>query len=286
MPSILSANAGANQPCNQDPGIMEDLALDKLAEHLLHSAVKAGRVIMSHYEGPSEVRTKDDMSPVTQADEDAEAIILADLSRLNPEIPVVAEERAASGEIPEIGEGPFFLVDPLDGTKEFVGRGNAFTVNIALVSEQKPVLGIVYAPAIDRAFWGVVGAGAFSATGLAEIEAAAEPISVRPAGKTIAIVASRSHRTPETDAFIATYDGAEIVSISSSLKFCLIAAGEADLYPRFGPTMEWDTAAGQAVLEAAGGDVVDPDGQPFSYQKPDFRNGNFIARGDRSIPIA
>ena len=264
---------------------MDDLALDNLADQLLHTAVKAGRAIMRHCDGESEVRTKEDLSPVTQADEEAEAIILADLSRLHPEIPVVAEEKAASGEIPEVSEQPFFLVDPLDGTKEFLNKGNAFTVNIALLSDKRPVLGIVYAPAIDRAFWGVLGGGVFAANGLAKGEAAAEPIAVRPVQETLAIVASRSHRTPETDAFIANYKGAEIVSISSSLKFCLIAAGEADLYPRFGPTMEWDTAAGQAVLEAAGGDVLDPEGQPFRYQKPGFRNGNFIARGDPNIPI-
>ena len=264
---------------------MDDLALDKLADPLLETALEAGRAIMRHFEGAPEVRTKDDLTPVTQADEEAEAIILAALARLAPQIPVVAEEKAAKGEIPEIGRRPFFLVDPLDGTKEFVSKGNAFTVNIALIRECQPVLGIVYAPAMDRAFRGIAGLGAFEAKGLSRGPAAAEPISVRPAGETLAILASRSHRTPETDAFISNYHGAEIVSISSSLKFCLIAAGEADLYPRFGPTMEWDTAAGQAVLEAAGGDVVAPDGQPFGYRKPDFRNRDFIARGDPDIPI-
>ncbi len=264
---------------------MDDLALNKLADPLLDAAVKAGRAIMRHFEGVPEVRIKDDSSPVTQADEEAEAIILAALARLVPQIPVVAEEKAAKGEIPEIGEQPFFLVDPLDGTKEFVSKGNAFTVNIALIRDRRPVLGIVYAPALDRAFWGIVGLGAYEARDLSLGETAAEPISVRPAGNPLALLASRSHRTPRTDAFISNYHGAEIVSVSSSLKFCLIAAGEADLYPRFGPTMEWDTAAGQAVLEAAGGDVVDPDGRPFRYRKPDFRNGNFIARGDPNIPI-
>ena len=127
--------------------------------------------------------------------------------------------------------------------------------------------------------------GAYAASGLSAIEAGGQPIKVRQAPDKLTIVASRSHRTPETDDFIANYEGAEIVSVASSLKFCLIAAGEADLYPRFGPTMEWDTAAGQAVLEAAGGDVVSPDGQPFRYQKPDFRNGHFIARGDPNISI-
>lgn len=264
---------------------MDDLALDKLADPLLDAAVKAGRAIMRHFEGVPEVRTKDDSSPVTQADEEAETIILAALARLVPQIPVVAEEKTAKGEIPEIGERPFFLVDPLDGTKEFVSKGNAFTVNIALIRDRQPVLGIVYAPAMDRAFWGIAGLGAFEAKGLFVGEIAAQPISVRPAGDTLTILASRSHRTAETDAFISNYVAAEIVSISSSLKFCLIAAGEADLYPRFGPTMEWDTAAGQAVLEAAGGGVVDLDGRPFGYRKSDFRNGNFIARGDPNIPI-
>ena len=264
---------------------MDDLALEDLAQKLLHTAVKAGRAIMVHYAGQPEVRTKEDSSPVTAADEEAEAIILADLSRLSPEIPVVAEEEAAQGRLPKINDRLFYLVDPLDGTKEFIDKGDSFTVNIALVRDRQPVMGIVYAPALDRAFWGVVGRGAFAASGLAAVEVAAKPVCVRQAPQNLAIVASRSHRTPETDAFIANYDGAEIASVSSSLKFCLIAVGEADLYPRFGPTMEWDTAAGQAVLEAAGGDVVHPDGQPFRYQKPDFRNGSFIARGDRAIPI-
>lgn len=264
---------------------MDDIALKSLAKALLVTVEKAGQVIMDVRAGHIEVRHKQDFSPVTLADEEAEAIILADLARFQPAIPVIAEELAAKGDLPEVENGSFFLVDPLDGTKEFINRGDSFTVNIALIRNQRPVMGVVYAPAKDRAFWGVTGLGAFEVSGLGSGDIDEQPIRVRKNPEKIVIVASSSHLTPETEDFIAAYPGAEIINSASSLKFCLLAAGEADLYPRFGPTMEWDTAAGQAVLEAAGGEVLNPDGSRFSYRKPEFRNGFFIARGDRDIPI-
>ena len=170
------------------------------------------------------------------------------------------------------------MVDPLDGTREFIrpdGNG-AFTVNIALIQQGSPVLGIVYAPALDRMFSGRVGSGARELSDGRTCELTVR--SVPPSGPVA--VASRSHRDPETDRWLADNQVSQTVSIGSSLKFCLLAAGEADLYPRFGPTMEWDTAAGDAVLRAAGGTVTTPGGAPFVYGKPNYRNGSFVAYGD------
>jgi 3'(2'), 5'-bisphosphate nucleotidase len=177
----------------------------------------------------------------------------------------------------------FFLVDPLDGTREFVSRRDEFTVNIALIEDSEPVLGVVYAPARRELYWGDVKAqraGRIEADPDGTMPALGSGIAARPAppGGLVA-VASRSHRSPETDALLANYPVAEFRSIGSSLKFCLLAAGVADIYPRVGATMEWDTAAGQAVLVAAGGRVTTLDGQPFRYGKPGFRNGDFLARG-------
>lgn len=214
---------------------------------------------------------KDDGSPVTEADQRAEAIVLAALHEVAPGVAIVSEENTDSHALSPPDQ--FFLVDPLDGTKEFLkpaGEG-AFTVNIALIACGVPVFGIVHAPALERCFAGIVGDGA---TENGAAIAAREPRE----GKLVA-VASVSHRDSKTDRWLADHAVAETVSIGSSLKFCLLACGEADVYPRFSPTMEWDTAAGQAVLMAAGGSVVHPDGQPFAYGKPDYRNGAFIARG-------
>jgi 3'(2'), 5'-bisphosphate nucleotidase len=248
----------------------------KLLEALVDLADAAGREIMRHYAEDAAVSLKADQSPVTAADEAGEAIILAGLARLTPEIPVVAEEAVAKGSIPTVGDGPFWLVDPLDGTKEFIQKRGEFTVNIGLVENRLPVLGVVLAPAIDTAWWGVVGQGATRRKA-----GVVEPIKVRAApreGGPIA-VASRSHRDAETDAWLAAHAITETISCGSSLKFCAVAEGRADVYPRFGRTMEWDTAAGHAVLRAAGGEVVTVDGDPFLYTKPGFANdGGFIAR--------
>jgi 3'(2'), 5'-bisphosphate nucleotidase len=238
-------------------------------------ADEAGKIVLEHYAEGTEVRTKADASPVTAADEAAETLILAGLDRLAPKIPVVAEERVSQGDIPDLADGRFFLVDPLDGTKEFLTRNGEFTVNIALIEGDRPRMGVVLAPARGLAWWGLVGEGAHRQEG-DEVR----PIGVRPRpeGGLVAI-ASRSHRDAATEAFLERAGVSETISAGSSLKFCLVAEGRADVYPRFGPTMEWDTAAGQAVLEAAGGRVTTPDGAPFRYQKPDFRNGPFVAWG-------
>jgi 3'(2'), 5'-bisphosphate nucleotidase len=258
-----------------------------MLQSLIYTAQRAGGAIMAVYATDFAVRNKLDASPVTVADEAAEKIILADLAMIAPGVPVVAEESVAAGRVPDIAAsgrpGRFFLVDPLDGTKEFVGRRDEFTVNIALIEDSQPVLGVVFAPARRELYWGDVRAGRAGHLGAdpdgtmpslgSELKA-----RVAPEGGRVA-VASRSHRSPETDAFLSNYPVAEFRSIGSSLKFCLVAAGEADLYPRMGPTMEWDTAAGHAVLVAAGGRVTTPEGLPFLYGKPGFRNGNFIAAG-------
>lgn len=251
----------------------------------LPAAIEAGEAILRLYEAGTEVETKEGGSPVTEADRAAEAIILAHLARLAPEIPVIAEEEAAEGRVPET-DGTFFLVDPLDGTKEFIHKNGEFTVNIALIVDHDPFWGIVSVPATGEIFYGTMLDGAFAARIEGDGLSASHGIAVRPvpeAGPTV--LASRSHRSPETDAFIERACAADIVSAGSSLKFCRIAAGDADLYPRLGPTMEWDTAAGDAVLRAAGGVVVTLDGAPLTYGKrgraeeTDFLNPSFVASG-------
>jgi 3'(2'), 5'-bisphosphate nucleotidase len=239
-------------------------------------AERAGALVMEHYVGgTSAVSTKVDSSPVTAADEAGEAAILAALRELTPDVPIVAEEAVARGELPEVGDGPFWLVDPLDGTKEFISRNGEFTVNIGFVEDRRPILGVVLAPAKGLAWWGAAGQGACRREGGAVSGIRARP---RPVQGVVA-VASRSHRDAETDAWLKGQGIADTVSAGSSLKFCLVAEGKADVYPRFGPTMEWDTAAGDAVLRAAGGRVLTTAGEPFPYVKPGFRNPGFIAYG-------
>lgn len=245
-----------------------------LIDALIPVARDAGGKIMEIYSQPPEAEIKGDGSPVTAADAAAEAVILAALKTTAPEIPVVSEENADSHHLaaPE----RFFLVDPLDGTKEFLKRDGkgSFTVNIAVVEKGEPVMGIVYAPALDRMFFGARGIGAQEDRGQGP-----RPIATRqpPTSGRVA-VASASHRDAETDAWLTDAGISDTISIGSSLKFCLVAAGEADVYPRFGPTMEWDTAAGDAVLRAAGGRVETPDGTLFAYGKPEYRNGAFVAK--------
>jgi 3'(2'), 5'-bisphosphate nucleotidase len=250
--------------------------LDGLLPEIVALADRAGAVILEHYHGEVTVRAKADASPVTAADEAAEAVILARLAELTPDIPVVAEETVAAGHVPEIDDGPFWLVDPLDGTKEFLSRNGEFTVNIALIEGREPVLGVVLAPAHAQAWWGARGKGATAR----DADGGMRAIAARqaPAGALVAI-ASRSHRDPETEAFLDQVGVGKCISAGSSLKFCLVAEGKADLYPRFGRTMEWDVAAGHAVLAAAGGRVTTRDGAPLLYRKPGFENPAFIARG-------
>jgi 3'(2'), 5'-bisphosphate nucleotidase len=249
---------------------------DRLLPEIVALADRAGAVILEHYHGDVAVRAKADASPVTAADEAAEALILAGLADLTPEIPVVAEETVAAGHVPEIDDRPFWLVDPLDGTKEFLSRNGEFTVNIALIEGREPVLGAVLAPARSLAWWGLRGKGAAAR----DADGSTRAIAVRKAPERgLVAIASRSHRDAETQAFLDQAGVAECISAGSSLKFCLVAEGKADLYPRFGRTMEWDIAAGHAVLAAAGGRVTTRDGAAFRYRKPGFENPAFIARG-------
>jgi 3'(2'), 5'-bisphosphate nucleotidase len=254
----------------------------ELFETMIAAAIEAGKVAHDIYRSDFDVQRKADLSPVTNADHAAEAIILQRLARAARDVPIIAEEEVAAGRVPAIG-GEFFLVDPLDGTKEFIQKRGDFTVNIALIRGGSPVLGVVYAPARSSLFAGDVGAHtAFRNDQSTDASEAAprRPIRVRPFPENgLTVVSSRSHSTPETDAYLASYKVSERVSVGSSLKFCLVAAAEADLYPRLGPTMEWDTAAGHAVLAAAGGNVWAPGGLPLRYGKAGFRNSFFIASG-------
>jgi len=255
--------------------VPDSLSRNRLLETLIPLARRAGEVVLEVYATDFAVRGKDDASPVTEADERAEAVILAGLAALTPGIPVVAEEAAAAGKLPAVGER-FWLVDPLDGTKEFIRRNGEFTVNIALIEAGQPVLGVVLAPALGRLYGGAAGVGAF-----VEDEQGRRSIRCRvPPAEGLTVVASRSHGDAAAlDAFLAGRKVALQVSAGSSLKLCLVAAGEADLYPRLGRTMEWDIAAGHAVLAAAGGRVTEIDGRPMGYAKPDFANPHFVAWG-------
>ena len=261
---------------HRDPAFMEALCA---------LALDAGAKALEIYGSDFETEHKADASPVTEADRLGEAIILAGLQRLAPDIPTLAEESASEGETPELG-ARFFLVDPLDGTKEFINKTGEFTVNIALIDETRPVCGVVYAPALNKLYVGAEGAGAWLApvdeSGRLGARRAIAARAVPERGLTA--VASRSHRSAETDAYLKTLDVADFAAAGSSLKFCLIAEGLADVYPRFGRTMEWDTGAGQAVLEAASGAVMThPDEQALAYGKEarGYDNPHFIAWGAR-----
>ena len=248
---------------------------DDLAVELCRIAWAAGDAIMAIYQGAIAVRAKADATPVTDADEAAERIIVEALRALDPELPIVAEELAAAGHAPDIGDGPFWLVDPLDGTKEFIGRNGEFTVNIALIEDGRPVEGVVLAPALPVTYFTRGGAAWMAANG-----ATAQRIAVRtPAADGLVALVSRSHYSAETDDFLANYTVKAERSAGSSLKFGLVACGEADLYPRLGRTMEWDTAAGHAVVLAAGGSVRTLDGGALTYGKPGFENPHFVVRG-------
>ncbi|MEM9054026.1 MAG: 3'(2'),5'-bisphosphate nucleotidase CysQ [Pseudomonadota bacterium] len=249
-------------------------------------ALDAGVLIMEIYATDFNVDRKDDSSPVTEADEKAEALILAALAEADPNLPVIAEEAVAAGNIPEHGSR-FALVDPLDGTKEFINKRGEFTVNIGIIENGVPVMGVVYAPALNRLFVADSRFSAWHATAEpgADIPGAdaRQPLHIRPAPDAgLTAIASKSHRSEETNAFLETQPVADIISAGSSLKFCLIAAGEADLYPRHGRTMEWDTAAGHAVATAAGARVTELDGAPLTYGKRarGYDNPHFIVWGD------
>jgi 3'(2'), 5'-bisphosphate nucleotidase len=249
------------------------LSWDPLLEEVISIARQAAREILSVYGSGASWRTKGDGSPMTDADERAAALIVKALPAVLPECGIVCEE---SGERPGEGAGRFWLVDPLDGTKEFLLRNGEFTVNIALVEDGQPVLGVVLAPALDRLFFGTAGGAA-----LMEEKGERRRLACRtPPAEGLTVVASRSHGDPQAmDAFLRGRRVARVLSAGSSLKFCMLASGEADLYARLGTTMEWDTAAGHAVLSAAGGRVSRVDGGALGYGKTGFVNPPFVAAG-------
>jgi 3'(2'), 5'-bisphosphate nucleotidase len=239
-------------------------------------ALTAGAEIMKIYDSKFEVETKADASPVTQADRLAESIIIDGIrGSISERFPIVAEEAASGGDLPDVSQGPFWLIDPLDGTKQFIKHEPEFTVNIALIDAGRPIVGAVFAPA-HRALYVGSALGAFAETDGGE----ARRIACKPVpAKGVTVAVSSSHRSAGDDAFLAKLDVKKTISAGSSLKFCLVAEGKADVYPRFGTTMEWDTAAGHAVLRFAGGHMTHVDGSEFLYNKPDFRNPHFIAWG-------
>lgn len=255
------------------------MEFDRLIAEMRRLALDAGEKIMAVYDaGDFETRTKSDASPVTQADDAADALISAGLRAAFPEIPLVTEEQAATH---QISAPTFLIVDPLDGTKEFVNRRGDFTVNIAYVENGVPLRGVVYAPAKGRLFYTTAdGRSVEEKAPFGPEPGEQHPIGINPMpdNRGLMVVASKSHRDAATDEYIAGYAVRDLTSAGSSLKFCLVATGEADLYPRLGRTMEWDTAAGDAVLRGAGGEVVRfDDHTPLAYGKPGFENPHFIA---------
>jgi len=251
---------------------------------VLEAVAAASTAIMEVYASSHDVEYKSDESPITRADRAAHEILAARLARITPAIPVLSEEAEASHALAVRGAWQqLWLVDPLDGTKEFISRNGEFTVNVALVRAGSPVLGVVAAPALGLTYYAAEGGGAFRRRD----GAAAEPIRVRPAADPLVVVGSRSHRGDSLDAVLARLGAHELRPMGSALKFCLVAEGSADFYPRLGLTSEWDTAAAQAVLEIAGGAVTTLDGSPLRYNRRDtLLNPHFIAFGDRSRPWA
>jgi 3'(2'), 5'-bisphosphate nucleotidase len=244
----------------------------RLLDDVAEAAREAGDAILDVVRRGFDVESKRDASPVTEADRAAELIILAALARAAPGVPVIAEEEVAAGRIPEHGD-TYFLVDPLDGTKEFVRGGDDYTVNIGLIEHRAPKLGVVFAPATGLLHGGFVGGGAWLDEGQGRRE-----IRTRPRAEQLTAVASKSHLNQATVDYLQQAVGScGYVSVGSSLKFCIVAEGKADIYPRASPTSEWDTAAGHAVLLAAGGLVDAPDGTPLAYGKRAFINRGFVA---------
>jgi 3'(2'), 5'-bisphosphate nucleotidase len=246
----------------------------QLRSAVLALAREAGRATMTYYDGATDagVREKDDRSPVTLADEVAHGILVDGLRRLDPGTPVVSEEAEAASFETRRAWRRFWLVDPLDGTKEFIKRRAEFTVNVALIDEGEPVFGVVLAPALDLLYWAAKGEGAWREEkgGAPERIYSAAP----PAGTPLTVVESLSHPSPELEEYLRTIPVARRVKAGSSLKFCWVAEGRADIYPRLGPTMEWDVAAGDCIYRQSGRDGERP--SPLTYNKPDLRNPSFI----------
>jgi 3'(2'), 5'-bisphosphate nucleotidase len=254
----------------------------QLLEALIPIVQKAGERVMAVYGSDFAVTKKGDESPVTQADRDAEALITQALQRLTPALPIVAEEAVAAGSMPTVGER-FWLVDPLDGTKEFISRNGEFTVNVALVEHGRATLGVVLAPALGELYAGGLNLGSWM-----ERSGKRQPMACRqPPAQGLTVMASRSHGDAAALAeFLKNDRVADVLYAGSSLKLCWLARGLADVYPRLGRTMEWDIAAGHAVLAGAGGVVERLDGEPLGYGKPGFENPHFAAWGLRSVQPA
>jgi 3'(2'), 5'-bisphosphate nucleotidase len=252
-----------------------------MLERVIQIARAAGGEILEVYaSGTTLAREKDDRSPLTEADLRSHRLIERALRELDPQMPVLSEESAAVPYEIRRTWSRYWLVDPLDGTKEFLSRNGEFTVNIARIEDHAPTLGVVHVPARDVTYWGLPGRGAWRSVGTAP------PVEIRArasAASPVRVVGSRSHRGDSLDAFLARVGECELVPVGSSLKFCMIAEGGADLYPRLGPTSEWDTAAAQAVVEGAGGAVVKLDGETLRYNtKADLLNPHFFVYADRS----
>jgi len=255
--------------------------LESLARSLIETARLAGAAVLEIYRRPSfEVALKADASPVTEADLASQALILERLAAIAPDVPVLSEEAAALPFAERRRWKRLFIVDPLDGTREFVGRNGEFTINIALVEEGVPILGVVFAPTLDRTWWGAATIGAFRL----DRQEPETVIKVAAAGGDLRVLASRSHRGGRLGDFLEALPPHRLISVGSSVKFCQVAEGAADFYPRLSPTQEWDTAAGDAVLRAAGGQVLALDGAPLRYNKEDLLNPFFVALGARAVP--
>src|SRR5277367_529485 len=254
--------------------------LHALAASLIPIVARAGAAIMQVYDAGFTVQHKEDDSPLTLADLESQRVIIEGLTEITPDIPILSEESVQAPWAERQRWRELWVVDPLDGTREFVKRNGEFTVNIALVVDHEPVLGVVSAPAQGLLFWGARGLGAFSHPR----GAAQTPIHVAEPRHPLRVVGSRSHPSAETAGYLARLGPHVMRGIGSSLKFCLVAAGDAELYPRFGPTSEWDTAAGQALLEAAGGQVTRPDGHRLRYNcRESVINGDFLAFSHPSV---
>jgi len=251
--------------------------MKSLIDPVVTLAIDAGRKILEVYSSDFEVQSKDDDSPLTQADLASHHCIVAGLEALTPEIPIISEE----SELPDFAERSqwdrYWIIDPLDGTKEFVNRNGEFTVNIALIDHQKPVFGVVHVPVQDKTYWGCEGLGAKRQNADGSIES----IQISTSSSVpVRVVGSRSHRSSSLDTYLEKLGNHDMIPMGSSLKFCVIAEGGADLYPRLGLTSEWDTAAAQAVVEQAGGSVVTLDGKPMKYNtKDDILNPYFFVIG-------
>ncbi|HWB44340.1 MAG TPA: 3'(2'),5'-bisphosphate nucleotidase CysQ [Hyphomicrobiaceae bacterium] len=264
----------------------------RLAEALLGVTLAAGRIQMAHFKTGVAVHTKVDHSPVTVADRESEAVILEALARIAPGVPVVSEEAASVGKAPKV-EGTFFLVDPLDGTRPYIRGEPQFTINIGLIEAGRPTFGLIYAPARGELY--VTLGQHEAATAVLPVDASPAALAdcglhaIRtqpPGAEGLRALTSNTHLNEATLNFLGRYKIAGRKAMSSSIKFCLLARGEADVYPRLGETSEWDTAAGHAVLAAAGGTVTAPDGGPLLYAKPKFLNSGFVAWAGAPVPAA